>query len=193
MNQRFLIALIILAGIGSIGSVLAYSGTISAGQGNFNNVLITGTCTGCGGDGSFTTYSLVLNKTAGTSSGDGSLSFTANDGSLIGVDTGGNIIDMKLDGTQVSNDQNLIATEAYDSNSIMKQSSQGVYKVVQYGNSTVSIFKNNAVIQHIAIDTTHSFFNGKQGISISPDGKYIGLFGKDFNGVVDHIQIWQGS
>lgn len=65
MNQKTLIAIIILAGIGSIGSVLAYSGTISAGQGNFNNVLVTGTCVGCGGT-SITNYNVTSSNSAGT-------------------------------------------------------------------------------------------------------------------------------
>ena len=194
MNQRLVIGLIIIAGIGSIGSVLAYSGTISAGQGNFNNVLVTGTCTGCGGDGSFTTYGLGLNTTiAGTSNDDASFIQVANDGSILGLNKGKYIFDVKLDGTIVSVDQNVNIGTTYDSQSAIAQSSGGEYKIAIFANDTISIYKNNLVLQHLPVDTTHSYLDSIEAIGISPDGKYIGIIGDDKGNTKQHLQIWQGS
>lgn len=193
MNQRSLIAIIVLAGIGSIGSVLAYSGTISAGQGNFNNVLITGACTGCGGSGSFTSYTLQLNETvAGTNQRTSQSILVSTDGSILGSDSQNDAI-VFLNGTVkavYTNDGSTATPTSTD------QSIDGVYKVIidNSGNSIV-VYKNNVLIQTITINPS-AFSTGfnlsKESIGISSDGKYIAIYGPDIS-AENRLTVFKGS
>lgn len=199
MNQRSLIAIIILAGIGSIGSVLAYTGTISAGQGNFNNVLVTGTCTGCGGgEGSFTSYSTILNQTiTGTTGWPARYLFVSNDGSNLGADNEPRNFLILLNGT-VKFTQ-VIANSGFDKfvpEAI--QSPSGEYKaILNTSGNTISIYKNNVFLQNIGINLSQFSVTGLDSndfaINISSDGKYISLFSADITGSVDRIVEFRGS
>uniref|UniRef100_A0AAT9JH15 ORF17 n=1 Tax=Nitrosopumilaceae spindle-shaped virus TaxID=3065433 RepID=A0AAT9JH15_9VIRU len=192
MNQRSLIAIIILAGIGSIGSVLAYSGTISAGQGNFNNVLVTGTCTGCGaGEGSFTHYNTIALNTTVTGFRDtliGEL-HVGNDGAIISHGDNNNKI-VYINGTQVFEESSHTTP---GSSQETDQSQTGEYKIVLDTNAgTVEVYKNNSFIQGLGLNTAQ-FTGFKIGIAISPDGKYIAVLGEDSGGAVDRLVVFQGS
>lgn len=193
MNQRYLIAIIILAGIGSIGSVLAYSGTISAGQGNFNNVLVTGTCTGCGGgEGSFTSYNTVsLNTTVGSFGGTNFPRIIVNNmGTVVFSDSNANYV-VTISGTTLFNN----STIGSSGNQELSQSINGIYQIVNNDNvPKVSIFKNNIYLQDLGINLSQ-FSNpfGKLGMAISPDGHYIAVIGEDSGVSSDRLLIFRGS
>lgn len=196
MNQRSLIAIIILAGIGSIGSVLAYSGTISAGQGNFNNVLVTGICTGCSGEGSFTTYTTLLNQTIiGSSSATLRSLSVANDGSILAYDNNCRDSIVFLNGTQ----KVFGATDACtpDIHRLNGQSETGIYKFYaeSLAGGTIRIYKNNVLLQTVTINTSQFDVTNfsDQAISISPDGHYIVVYGPDVGVTLQREVILRGS
>lgn len=196
MNQRSLIAIIILAGIGSIGSVLAYSGTISAAQGNFNNVLITGSCTGCGGEGSFTTYSTLLNQTITSSSSSILRSLSvANDGSILAYDNNCKASIVFVNGTQKVLGSSDSCTP--DIHRLNGQSETGIYKFYaeSLAGGTIVIYKNNALLETVTIDTSQfDVINfADQAISISPDGHYIVIYGPDVGVTLQREVILRGS
>lgn len=196
MNQRSLIAIIILAGIGSIGSVLAYSGTISAGQGNFNNVLVTGTCTGCGGgEGSFTNYSSIVEETnpfSGSSSpcqvnidnnGTAFVLESCNQGNAYSIDSLGNISLLTNTGTALNN-------YPY----IPQNSINGLYKLVGNKTNTILIYKSNTYLTKLTLDLSVDFSSmSNLEDSISPNGKYIVVYGTNQTFTGNTVQIFRGS
>ena len=198
MNQRSLIAIIILAGIGSIGSVMAFSGTISAGQGNFNNVLVTGTCSGCGGEGSFTTWSNTLNSTiAGTGGFSTDYIFVGNDGSINTYDSNKKMAYVLTNGTIITVNDN-ISNQNLDLNKASEQSMTGEYRILMNGtDNTVVVYKNNIVKQKIGIKISDffssSFGSTDFGCNISPNGKYIACSGEDTGGSLDRIIEFVGA
>ena len=192
LQKQYIAIISILIG-GSLLSI-AYATSVSDTTSVFQDVTILGTCTGCGGDGSFTTYTLDLNTTVtGTSNDDGSYIQVANDGSSLSINQGKYIFNVKLDGTIISVDQNVNIGTTYDSQSAIAQSSGGEYKVAIFANNTISIYKNNLILQHLPVDTTHSYFDSVNAIGISPNGKYVGIIGDDKGNTKQHLQIWQGS
>ena len=198
MNQKTLIAIIILAGIGSIGSVLAYSGTISAGQGNFNNVLVTGTCTGCGGgEGSFTNYNTIALNTTVYSIGDNGFQNIQidNNGNFISQGTANNGL-VALNGTVVfvKTSNGASGTKQIDQSSIT-----GKYKVLidESGDGIPNVFSNNALLQTLGLNQAQfsggTLSGAAGGTAISPDGHYILVIAKDSSGTKDRVIIFQGS
>lgn len=204
MNQRLLIGIIILVGIGSIGSVLAYSGSISAAQGNFNNVLVTGTCTGCGGgSGSFTSYSVIANVTT-PHLGVGSITsvdaIVSNDGYTISNDNKNTTL-FSSSGTIISNHFSIgNNVQGRDS------TSDGIYKVQidedNYPDVTLDIFKNNISLQTIHFRASQfsggAFCTNTGGIescavSISNDGHYIAAVGVDSSNTASRLIVLRGS
>ena len=194
MNQRSLIAIIILAGISSIGSVLAYSGSISAAQGNFNNVLVTGSCTGCGAEGTFTTFSVLTNTTLATSqistvrtlqvSDNGTILADIRGFDNILVDVTGNIIE-----EQTSN-SGTTPTGVYH----IAQSTSGKYKVMfdESGTNDLKIFKNDSFLESHHINPAY-YDNPGCSVAVSNNGKYIALLCDNFAGTATAMTIFQGS
>ena len=95
MNRQTL-AIIAIIATGSIISGLAYG--VTNGSIIVGDLTITGTCTGCGTEGSFTTYSLLLNQTvASAGPAAGAIVQVGNDGSVIASDIGTKIVLIKLE------------------------------------------------------------------------------------------------
>lgn len=199
-KQSILILLIILGG--SSASIIYASGTtitntsVTTPTLNAVNVNISGTCTGCGGgEGSFTVYSLVLNKTVtGTSGNNGVFTQVSTNGSSISSDSSSITSIIKLDGTIVSTTTTPNTYQSATSPNIQDQSLNGKYMIITNNSGpSLDVYKNQALLQQITIDTTHSFFNTSISIGISQDGKYIVLYGDDKSNSIDHIQVWQGT
>src|SRR5690348_7491948 len=85
MNSRTsILGIIAILGVGVFLSVTYAASTIITDTSiSTTNLTVTGTCSGCGGDGSFTTYALVTNKTVTNNQLDSSNLYLkmANDGS----------------------------------------------------------------------------------------------------------------
>ena len=197
MNQRILITLIILAGIGSIGSVLAYSGTISAAQGNFNNVLVTGTCSGCGaGEGSFTSWTTLTNTTLGTVSvSNADNVIVSNNGSILAETIDCTDAYFFTNGTVIRTTNSLSLCPANQDSS--DQSITGKYQIIYDADRTnnIYIYKNN-VLQDTKMIQASQFSGGvlsSTSVGISPDGKYIVVYGTDSGVASQRLIVLQGS
>jgi len=197
MNQRSLIAIIILAGIGSIGTVLAYTGTITANQGSFNNVLVTGTCTGCGAnEGSFTTWTTLTNTTVGTVSVSNVNNVIVSNGGSILAET----VDCKdayffINATVIKTTNSLSLCPANQDST--DQSMTGEYQIIYDADRTnnIYIYKNN-ILQTTKTISTADFSGGvlsSTGIGISPNGKYIVVYGIDTGAAAQRLIVLQGS
>lgn len=204
-KQSLIILGIIIAG--SISSIAYATSTVITDSGittsslTTNSLTVNGLCTGCGGEGSFTHYSLIINKTltrlSGTTNNGIVEALIANDASsqlryesgtgvLFFIDPSGNLINA------YENSYSFLATALH-------QSQTGIYKIAWADNNgTIYIYKNNVFLQSISIGIT----NGKNGfigaadesmINISPNGEYIILGGIDTTNSNVRFNIWQGS
>lgn len=190
------LAIISILAVGSLFSVVYASGTTITNTGiTTPSLTVTGTCTGCGSiEGSFTTYSLTLNQTvAGTAGNNGIFTQVSTNGSSVSSDAAPLTAIVKLDGTVVSVTTTPNSYFSLTSPNVQDKSLAGKYMIITNTGGTVDIYKNQALLQQITIDTTHSFSNTSVSIGISADGKYIVIFGDDKSNVIDHIQVWQGS
>jgi hypothetical protein len=159
---------------------------------NATTINVSGTCNGCGvSEGSYSTYSLFLNKTVAGSTFDypGNIEI-GTDGSTYYGSLSGNTYLINPSGVIVG--ESIFTTAAVGTNIV--QSVSGEYKILQDNNGTVGVFKNNVLLQSITADTTHSFNSATSFMSsISPNGQYVVLTGQDENGANIHIQLWKGS
>uniref|UniRef100_A0AAT9J7K4 ORF63 n=1 Tax=Nitrosopumilaceae spindle-shaped virus TaxID=3065433 RepID=A0AAT9J7K4_9VIRU len=189
------IILIILAG--AISSSAYAASTIITDTGiTTTNLTVTGTCSGCGGAGSFNSYALVFNNTIATTNIHFINKFQiGNDKSVLVSDT-------FVQGYMINSTQQVINSFS-NSGAVVENTPQndqsfgGKYKIA-YNDSTkkITVSKNDAVLQTLFINTSQ-FNDGtnlsNEGVSISSDGKYIGIFGLDTTGIIDRLIIYQGS
>ncbi len=188
MNRQSLLIIAIIAG-GSILSGLAYgvsNGTIVVGD-----ITVTGTCTGCGGEGTFTTWSTLTNSSTVTTD-------ILSGGVDCKIDTNGNVLYADSDNTSLLfgfNGSKIIEAHTGTTggiNNIVAQSSTGKYQIIVYDTShTLKIYKNNVLYKTIGY--TSSNFSALDPVTcISSDGKYIGLLGQASNNHA-RVVILQGS
>jgi len=195
MKQNSLIAIIIIAGI-SITGVSAYSGSISAAQGNFNNLLVTGTCSGCSGEGSYTSYGTIFRNSTITPSAGGLFAqeFLLSNTGAATVNTNSDVFVVTSTGTVL--DQG--ATYGQSQTQVpTKQSATGEYKVLENTTSSGSIvvIKNDSFLTIIHPNVSQ-FFGGDMtdaSVTISPNGQFIGILCKDSGGATVRLVIFQGS
>lgn len=183
-----------LLGIGSLFSITYAASTIISDSGiTTPNLTVTGTCAGCSGEGDFSSYSLITNKT------DTSGPFSAgiyvqvgNDKSVIGFENGGKTMYFNPSGNLISSTSN---SSPIAGPYPFEQSLTGKYRIIRNDTSSqIDVYKNNILLTHIPIDITHSFESYLfTTCGISQDGKYIALFGPDFTTNFEQLQVWQGS
>lgn len=189
------IMIIILLSVGTLFGVGYSASTIISDSGiTTSNLTVTGTCTGCGGSGTFTTYSTILNTTITGTSGSSNVGlFTSNDGSILAQDSTSKISLTLLNGTVVS-----VTNDPSGSTNIgqqaIAQSSDGKYKTILKSDS-ILVYKNNVLLQTIGIKKSDFVFSDLTtvSVSISPDAHYISIAGRDTGGAIDRIVIFQGS
>ena len=192
MNPKLAIILIII-GAGMSGIVYASSTVISDTGIITPSITVSGTCTGCGNEPSFSSYSLVLNQTVtGTGGSLGNLVQVSTDGSVLAQNGQPKTSVIKLDGTIV-NVLSLPFTETRNTFTQQQQSTTGQYKIILNSTQAINIYKNNIFLQKIQVNINSAFTSGQEAVGISSDGKYIAIFGNDKSGAIDRIIIYQGS
>lgn len=191
-RQTLAIILILIAG----GTSSVYATTILDSTSVFQNLTVLGTCTGCGGgEGSFTTYSLITNATvAGGDNDPGTMIVVADNGTSFAAEKGHYIFSLSKTGAVTGKSNNFAnPLTLADILSVSKSNSGEYMTMYDSSNKTVTIFKNNSFLQHIPVDTINVYGDVGLAVAISGNGKYIGIFGLDQSGAFDRIQIWEGS
>lgn len=189
LQKQYIAIISILIG-GSLLSI-AYATSVSDTTSIFQDISVLGSCTGCNNEVSFTTYSLVLNKTVTDSNaGVGITVLVADDKGTVTRNGNSQLFTLNPSGNPIAESTAIFGSQILDP----QQSSTGKYKIMYDTNGTVTIIKSNAILFQTVVDTTNSF-NSVSGVAvgISPDGKYFAIFGTDKGVVFDRIQIWQGS
>lgn len=190
MNRQNILIILIIATGSTLGG-LAYG--VTNGAIIVGDLTVTDLCIGCDkSETDYTTYNLVLNETiTGTVGWNGNHINLSNDRSLIGVDQGKYIYEINSGGTvQYATQNSEMEQGKILGDGISSSSSSGKYKVATFNNGTLSVFKNDVLLQHLTIT---KFSSNGGTIAISPDGKYIAFQGDDTSSIIDRIQIWQGS
>ena len=194
MRKQSIIILSLIA-VGTLFGAVYGAGTIISDTGITTPALtVSGACTGCDNEPSFTSWSTVLNQTvAGTSNRANSNIFTSTNGTVFFLDQNADTAIVKLDGTVVTV-THTPANFINQGSTTAAQSSSGKYKIIETTGAIV-VYKNNVLTQTLGIDVSQfqGGFLGNEGISISADGKYISLQGKDSGGVLDRVIIFGGS
>lgn len=194
-HPKLSIALIILAGVLS-SSAYAASTIITDTGITTTNLTVTGTCSGCGGSGSFSNWGLTINETvAGTAGWTGQTVIVGNDGSVFANDVRGYNAIILINGTVEnvlqSNSFNNMATQTTIASSV-----DAKYKVEDdVTNSQIHVYKNNVLIQTIGIRLA-DFESGdfsKVSLGMSSDGKYISIYGSDTTAGINRVVIFTGS
>jgi len=191
LNRQSLFIIAIIAG-GSVLSGLAYG--VTNGSIVVGTLTVTGSCSGCIGSGSFTTYAKSLNSTIAGSSGDSVVGLqTALDGSVIVSNSADKVSIVKLDGTVVI--VNSAPSGFVNSGEVSSaQSTDGVYKIL-LTSSGINVYKSSTLLTTIGIKKSDFFGSDLSTVSvgISADGKYITLAGKDTAGALNRVVILTGS
>lgn len=185
-NSIIIISLISITGIFGV----VYATSVS------DTGIITPSCTGCSGEGTFTSYSNIFNNTiSGTNIHFISNLFVGNDKSILVYDT-------SINGYFINSTQQVISSPinsgaVTENTPLMSQSSTGKYKVAfNDATDTIIISKGDSILQSIGINTSQ-FSDGtnlaNEGLAISNDGKYIAIFGLNVGSGIDRLIIYQGS
>lgn len=192
MNYNALMIIIILAA-GGVSIGVSYASTIITDATIIvNNLTVTGTCTGCGGgDGSFTTWTLIQ-QTNFTESGCFNGSFISLDNNGNSLFTCNNVI-LITNGGSITN----FGSNINQFTQAATESSTGKYKTFTNGTGTqynIPIISNSTLIHSIIVNAS-VFKTPSQVINaISPSGEYITLKGNDIcNCGHGELQIWKGS
>lgn len=188
MNKQSLLIIAII-GVGSVLSGLAY--------GVSNGSIIVDTLTVNGqqiGEGTWTTWAKSLNSTVAGSSGDSVIALqTGVDGSTLISNSGDKVSVVKLDGTVVivnSAPSGFVNSGEQSS----AQSMTGEYKTL-LTSTGINVYKNNSLLTTIGIKKS-DFFGGDLStvsVSISSNGKYISIAGKDTGGALNRVVVLAGS
>lgn len=204
-KQSILILLIILGG--SSASIIYASGTtitntsVTTPTLNAVNVNISGTCNGCGGgEGSFTTWNPTAFNYTNPRVNNNFIceAFMDNNGIMYFQQCSGNgLFGIALNGTLLVNQISGINTN-YDN----QQNKFSVFHTYlghytdtnDCGGSVdcVRVYKNGVFKKQLPFES--AVFGSDSGFTISPDGKYIGLYGGDIGNTTKLIvRVFQGS
>lgn len=189
MNRQSLLIIAIIAG-GSVLSGLAYgvtNGTIVVGD-----LTITGTCSGCGTENDYTSYNTVFYNN--TNSVDAAFidDFHISNTGAATIATASHSYVISSSGTVIGKGTNYNFGTPLQSG----QSVTGIYKayIIANGTGSIMVVKNDSVLQQIHPNVSQFGINlSGEALSVSPNGKYIGLVGPDSGGTTTRLVIFQGS
>lgn len=195
MKKQTLSIIAILA-IGTLFSVAYSASTIISDTGittpslTATTITVTGTCTGCGSEGTFTNWTTLTNSSTVTTD-------PLSGGTFCQIDTHGNTL--YLDGDNIailtsSTGTKILekSTAASSLNKIFDQSaSSGKYQVIEASSSTINVYSNAVLVKTVGIKSTN-FINADPVICVSADGKYIGVLGQA-SANHERVVILQGS
>lgn len=191
--KRQSLAIIPILVIGSLFGVAYSASTIISDSGiTTPTITVSGACNGCGNEPSFTSWATVLNETVAGSQGKQNSGIAiGNDGSVLFSDSGFETALVLVNGTVVT------VTPSPDVGltiPVFSLSSTGEYKIIEYSNG-IHVYKNNILVKTLGVTLAQFKFGvlGNEGISISPDGKYIALQGIDSGATSARLLIFEGS
>lgn len=194
-KQSLLILLIVLAG--SSASIAYGVGTVITNTGiTTGDLTITGICTGCKQEASYSSWTTLQQEGTITSGGN-----TVNN---MVLDNNGNLMVSFAGPTPaswiVSNNG---STTSYTSNSFsavssqfITQTSSGQYQAVwNDGAKVIDIYTNGTLAANVPLDFATKFKTGNQeGIAFSPDGHWLAVVGVDFtDNTKNRFQIYKGT
>lgn len=192
MKRQTLMIIGIIAVGSLLGSVYATSTVITDNGITTSNLTVTGTCTGCGGSGSFTTWNLLYNVTLTQTDYPTGFDIDNNGNSVLQYNQATGFV--SKNGTELVK----VATNQI-SNSGMKlvdQSANGKYQIYFDGvNHQIHILQNATLVHIIQLNMPGDFNTGSDilSISISPSGEYIGVTGLNHARTFDRLQLFEGS
>lgn len=202
------LAIISIIAIGSLTSIVSATSTSISDSGittpalTTNTLTVTGSCSGCGGgSGSFTLYSTVLNQTISGTDGSTPILILINDtGSIIAETNFQTEISLNSNGNKIFVFNQPQTTLGTPFNPMMVQSLDGRYiAVINQTNNDIYVWKDHQLLQTIGINisqwcpTGGVLSNGRQAIAISPNAKFIGLFGEDSSCSIQRIITLEGT
>lgn len=196
MNKQTIVILGIIAAGSILGTVYA-TGTVITDTGiTTGDLTITGTCTGCGGEASYGSWTTLEQEGTFTSNGIVNQMLLDNNGNLL-VSLGINA------GTPTSwIISNTGSITSYTSNSFgavssnfITQTSTGQYQAIwNDGAKVIDIYVNGTLAANVPLDFASKFATGNQeGIAFSPNGHWLAVVGVDFTDNTKHrFQIYRG-
>lgn len=203
-KKKQLILIILILGTGSILGTVYASGTIITNTSvttttlNAVNLVLSGTCTGCGGgEGSFTTYSTILNTTVtGTTRSAASNLLVSDNGTVFGLDVGHVASLITINGIvqqQISSIDNMATIHGYQN---IAQSPTGKYKaILDDAIPLIHVYKNDIPLLNLGFNSTQFFTGGADtpAIAISSNGKYIAFWAENADTNTVRLIVFQGS
>ena len=183
--------------LGGLISVAYASTTIITDTGiTTTNLTVLGVCTGCGaGEGSYTTYSNILNGTVATTNGWGiEYINTSDNGTTLFQDAGNRAVMVKSDGTVITT-QTVVSAGLNNVKTIDK-SLTGKYKIIWVeANQVIKLYKNDILLQNIGVKSSQCTIGGgsRPGVSISSSGQYISFQCIDSAGINDRLEVFKGT
>src|SRR5690348_7274057 len=143
------ISIISILAIGSLlSTVYAATTIITDNSISTSNLIVSGSCSGCSNEESFTNYNTIaLNTTVSSGHGFVPILYVGNDGAVMGAGTSKNFL-VYLNGTTSFLEGNF--GNDITGLSMMDQSASGQYRVIIDGtNNLISVFKSGQKIQDL--------------------------------------------
>lgn len=193
------IAIIGIIAAGSILGTVYATGTVITDTGiTTSDLTITGTCTGCGSEASYSSWTTLEQE--------GTLASGGNIANQMLLDNNGNLL-VSFGCSPCSPTSWIISntgsTASYTSNSFaavssafITQTSTGQYQAIwNDGAKVIDIYVNGTLAANVPLDFASKFATGYQeGITFSPNGHWLAVVGVDFT---DHsknrFQIYRGT
>lgn len=197
--KRQTLAIIGIIAAGSLISSVYAVGTVITDTGiTTGDLTITGTCTGCGGEASYGSWTTLQQE--------GTLASGGNIENQLLIDNNGNLL-VSFGCSSCSPTSWIISntgsTSSFTSNSFgavsssfITQTSSGQYQAIYNdGAKVIDIYVNGTLAANVPLDFASKFFTGNQmGIAFSPNGHWLAVVGDDF---ADHsknrFQIYRGT
>jgi len=195
-KQSLLILLIVLAG--SSASIAYGVGTVVTDSGiTTGNLTITGTCTGCGGEASYSSWTTLQQE--GTLATGGMIE------NQVLIDNNGNLVvnfGAATGTTQTWLVSNLGSTTSFTSSAgpavsaaFITQTTSGQYQAIwNDGAKVIDLYTNGTLAANVPLDFAAKFKTGQPvGIAISPNGHWLAAIGIDFtDNSKNRFQIYRG-
>lgn len=198
MKKQTIAILGIIAAGSILGTVYA-TGTVITDTGiTTGDLTITGTCTGCGSEASYSSWTTLEQE--------GTLASGGNIINQMLLDNNGNLVISFGSGAGTAFTwlvSNTGSTTSYASNSFsavsssfITQTTTGQYQAIwNDGAKVIDIYVNGTLAANVPLDFASKFATGDQeGITFSPNGHWLAVVGVDFT---DHsknrFQIYRGT